>query len=99
MSVGDALKPTAEHRLHGNSIEPVYRAVKTLAARQVFRGESGKMQDLLNYVMVALTQKDRVGLCDQLYDEGKAIFGKTVITGKLPKNCQVSMPNGDETKS
>lgn len=73
MSVGDALKPTAEHRLHGNSIEPVYRAVKTLAARQVFRGESGKMQDLLNYVMVALTQKDRVGLCDQLYDEGKAI--------------------------
>jgi hypothetical protein len=87
------IKPTADYRLHGNSVEPVYRAVKTLAARQVFRGESGKMQDLLNYVMVALTQGKRLELCDQLYDEGKKIFEETIITGKLPKNCQVSMPD------
>lgn len=87
------MKPTSEFRLHGNSVEPVYQAVRTLAARQVFRGESGRMQDLLNYVMVALCQDDRLDLCDQLYKEGKVIFEETIHTGKLRNNCRVSMPN------
>jgi hypothetical protein len=87
------MKPNAEFRLHGNSVEPIHKGVKTLAARQVFRGESGKMQDLLNFVMIALTQTKRLELCDQLYDEGKKIFEETISTGKLPKNCQVLMPD------
>ena len=86
------MKPSAEFRLHGNSVEPVYRAVRTLAARQVFRGESGKMQDLLNYVMIALTQEKNLDLVDKLYEEGKEIFGTVLSTGKLPKNCQSFAP-------
>jgi len=29
------MKPSAEFRLHGNSVGPVYRAVRTLAARSL----------------------------------------------------------------
>lgn len=50
------------------------------------------MQDLLNFVMVALTQEQHLELCDRLYDEGKAIFEESLHTGKLRNNCLNSYP-------
>lgn len=76
MSVAnEKLKPNQYTRLHANSIEPVVQAVRKIAARQVIKnGESGKLQDLINYVMLALTQEKHKSLVDQLYAEGKGAF-------------------------
>jgi hypothetical protein len=85
MSVAnEKLKPNQYTRLHANSIEPVVQAVRKIAARQVIKnGESGKLQDLVNYVMLALTQEKHKALVDQLYAEGKEAFDYAVEHGHL----------------
>lgn len=77
------LKPSAEFRLHANSVEPVCLEVRKLAARQVFRGESGKLQDLINFTLVALCNYPE--LTDKLYMEGKLMFAEALNTGSMPK--------------
>lgn len=91
MSVADEkLKPNQYNRLHANSIEPVVQAVRKLAARQVIKhGESGRLQDLINYVMLALTQEKyqsgKINV-DTLYQEGKEAFDHAIEHGELPPN-------------
>lgn len=85
MSVAnEKLKPNQYTRLHANSIEPVVQAVRKIAARQVIKnGESGKLQDLINYVMLALTQEQHKALVDQLYKEGKEAFAYAIENDHL----------------
>ena len=88
MSIAEKkLKPDQYSRLHANSVVPVVQAVRKLAARQVIKhGESGKLQDLINYVMLALTQeKYQTGdlNVDALYQEGKVQFKYAIEHGEL----------------
>jgi hypothetical protein len=77
------LKAGAEFRLHANSVEPVCLEVRKLAARQVFKGESGKLQDLINFTLLALCNYP--DLADKLYMEGKGLYNETLNTGVVPK--------------
>ncbi len=81
--VKQRLKPSAEFRLHANSVEPVQNEIRKLAARQVFKGETGKLKDLINYTLLALVAYP--DLADKLYVEGKAMFNETLNTGVVPK--------------
>jgi len=81
--VKQRLKPSAEFRLHANSVEPVQNEIRKLAARQVFKGETGKLKDLINYTLLALVAYP--DLADKLYTEGKAMFNETLNTGVVPK--------------
>jgi hypothetical protein len=85
MSVAnEKLKPSQHTRLHANSVEPVVQAVRKIAARQVIKnGESGRLQDLINYVMLALTQEKHKVLVDQLYAEGKEAFNYVIEHDEL----------------
>ena len=76
------LKPGAEFRLHANSVEPVCLEVRKLAARQVFKGESGKLQDLINFTLLALC--NHPDIADKLYMEGKMLYTETLNTGIVP---------------
>lgn len=82
--VDEKLKPNQYTRLHANSIEPVVQAVRKVAARQVIKnGESGRLQDLINFVMLALTQEKHKNLVDQLYREGKEAFSYAIEHNEL----------------
>ena len=55
------LKINSFDRLNANSIKPVVLAVKKSAARQVIKhGKSGKLQDLINFVMLGISHKESI---------------------------------------
>lgn len=85
--VHEKLKPNQYNRLHANSIEPVVQAVRKIAAKQVIKhGESGRLQDLINFCMLALVQeKYQTGEInvDTLYQEGKKAFEYALKNGEL----------------
>lgn len=97
MSVADspmtasALKPNNMDRLNANSIKPVVMAIKKSAARQVIKhGKSGKLQDLINFVMLGISHKDAVADLDKYYAKGEEAFKFCLEHGHLPDGYEIS---------
>ena len=65
-------------RLFANTHPDLLFEVKKLAALQVPNGEKGSVQDVVNYVMSAVS-KDH-SLANELYWKGKEIFYSNVPT-------------------
>ena len=85
------LKINSFDRLNANSIKPVVLAVKKSAARQVIKhGKSGRLQDLINFVMLGISHKDAVADLDKYYAKGEAAFNYCLEHGHLPEGYEIS---------
>lgn len=85
------LKVNNFDRLNANSIKPVVLAVKKSAARQVIKhGKSGKLQDLINFVMLGISHKDAISDIDKYYAKGEEAFNYCLKHGQLPEGYEIS---------
>lgn len=85
------LKINSFDRLNANSIKPVVLAVKKSAARQVIKhGKSGKLQDLINFVMLGISHKDAIDDLDKYYAKGEEAFSYCLKHGRLPEGYEIS---------
>ena len=83
MKKNDQLKPSNSCRVGANSIPPVLYRAKIMAAGQVYRGNSGTIQDLVNYLVLGLSE-EKQEVIDRLYDRGEEIWNE-MISGKITK--------------
>jgi len=83
MATADTPKPDSTTRLVANSIAPVCRRVKIMAAQQVHRGNDGTLQEFMNYVLLGLSQ-EKQEVVDKYFDRGEAIW-QEMIAGKITK--------------
>lgn len=58
--------------LSANTSQTVKLEARKLAKRHIVDGDRGSVQDLLNFVLSALSQEPE--LCDALYERGKSAF-------------------------
>lgn len=77
------LKPSNNCRVGANSIPPVLYRAKIMAAGQVYRGNSGTLQDLVNYLVLGLSE-EKQEVIDKLYDRGEELWNQ-MVAGKLTK--------------
>jgi len=77
------LKPSNTCRVGANSIPPVLYRAKVMAASQVYRGNSGTIQDLVNFLVLGLSEENQE-LIDKLYDRGEELWNQ-MVAGKLTK--------------
>lgn len=77
------LKPSNSTRLGANSIAPVFSRAKIMAANQIYRGNSGTLQDLINFIMLGLSE-EKQEVVDRYYDRGEEIWNQ-MVSGKLTK--------------
>ncbi len=85
----DSRKPSSQFRLNANSLAPVVLAIKKSAARQVIiHGHSGKVQDMINYVLLAASHKKNRDVLDQLYKDGQEWFEYCQEHGDLPPDFE-----------
>ena len=78
-----SLKPSNATRVGANSIAPVLQRTKILAANQIYRGNSGTIQDLINFVILGLSE-EKQEVIDRYYDRGEEIWNQ-MVSGKLTK--------------
>lgn len=79
----DVLKPNNTTRIVANSVDPVCRRVKIMAAQQVHRGNDGTIQEFVNYVLLGLSQ-EKQEVVDKYFDRGEAIW-QEILAGKITK--------------
>lgn len=77
------LKPSNNCRVGANSIPPVLYRAKIMAAGQVYRGNSGTIQDLVNFLVLGLSE-EKQEVIDKLYDRGEELWNQ-MVAGKLTK--------------
>lgn len=67
-----AVKVERTTRLFANSTKENVQRARILAAKEVPYGEKGTTQDLINYIVAALSVKP--DLAHELYKDGKLVF-------------------------
>lgn len=77
------LKPSNTCRVGANSIPPVLYRAKIMAASQVYRGNTGTIQDLVNFLVLGLSE-EKQEVIDKLYDRGEELWNQ-MVAGKLTK--------------
>lgn len=77
------LKPSNSCRVGANSIPPVFQRAKVMAASQVYRGNPGTLQHLVNFLILGLSE-EKQEVIDKLYDRGEELWNQ-MVAGKLTK--------------
>lgn len=77
------LRPSNATRMGANSIPPVLLRVRIMAAAQVHRGNSGTVQDFINFVLLGLSE-EKPEVLDKYFDRGEEIWNK-MIHGEIAK--------------
>lgn len=74
--------------LSANTSQAVKLEARKLAKRHIVDGDRGSIQDLLNFVLSALSQEPE--LCDTLYERGKTAFYE--LHNPAPRKRRKVMP-------